>query len=264
MAEPFIFGIPMIARAAARNWPFVQALLDLTLASVQAQTDPDFRIVIAGHDEPSLPCDDTRITFIEADWPPQPVRADNLDSGRKKFAINQLVLASGGGLLMFVDADDWIDARLVETARAKIGPKHVGGIVDAGFATDLRSLRAAPIPHPRIYDGEFHRVCGSSTILRLKTDDPDPLIRNPYAVLHEHYRWIEVAAEHCFDFVRLPVFGNYVINTSQNHSETHGPYARWRRCFADRVRREGRETDSEFLAQFGLFLDQVRAISSWF
>jgi hypothetical protein len=35
---------------------------------------------------------------------------------------------------------DWVDAPLVERARAKIGPQHVGGIVDAGFATDLLRL----------------------------------------------------------------------------------------------------------------------------
>ena len=95
MAEPFIFGIPLIARAAARNWPLVQALLELTLTSVHRQTAQDFHIVIAGHDRPDLPLDDARTT----DWPAEAVSADNLDSGRKKHAINELVLARGGGRL---------------------------------------------------------------------------------------------------------------------------------------------------------------------
>ena len=34
-AEPFTFGIPLIARAATRDWPLVEALLDLTLTSVR-------------------------------------------------------------------------------------------------------------------------------------------------------------------------------------------------------------------------------------
>lgn len=264
MAEPFFFGIPLIARAAARDWPLVEALLDLTLASIRAQTDLDLRIVIAGHDKPCLSCDDGRITFVEANWPADAVRPDNLDSGQKKYLINQLVLDCGGGLLMFLDADDWVDTRLVERSRAEIGPNHVGGVITAGFATDLRNLRAARIPHPRIFDREFHRVCGSSTVARLKPGASDQLRRDPHQVLHEHYRWIEVAAEHRLDLVRLPVFGNYVVNTSQNHSEIYGPYAEWRRCFTECVRREGQQVDSQFLAQFGLSLDHVREISSRF
>jgi len=44
-------------------------------------------------------------------------------------------------------------------------------------------------------------------------------------VLREHYRWVEVASEHGAEPVRLPLSGNYVIDTSENHSELHGPYA---------------------------------------
>jgi hypothetical protein len=84
VAEPFTFGIPLIARDAATDWPLVEALLGLTLRSVAAQTDPAFRVVIAGHDRPAVAPLDRRITFIAADWPVEAVRADNLDSGRKK------------------------------------------------------------------------------------------------------------------------------------------------------------------------------------
>ncbi len=257
-AEPFIFGIPLIARASARDWPRVEALLGLTLASLQAQTDRDFRIVIAGHDRPRTVFDDPRLSFLAADWPAEPVRPDNLDSGRKKHAIGERVRAEGGGLLMFVDADDWVDRRLVEAARATIGPHQIGGLIATGFATDLCALRAVPLPHPRIFHGGFHRLCGSSTIARLVPDDPDPLRRNPYTILHEHYRWIEVAREYGLAVARLPVSGNYVVNTSENHSEIHGPYAEWRRDFARRIGREGEAIDARFAAGFGLRLEQIR------
>ena len=108
-SEPFTFGIPLIARSATRNWPLVEALLDLTLTSARNQTDQDFHIVIAGHDRPDVLLDDGRTEFIAANWPAEAVRADNLDSGRKKHAINELVHERGGGLLMFLDADDWVD-----------------------------------------------------------------------------------------------------------------------------------------------------------
>jgi hypothetical protein len=103
VAEPFTFGIPLIARDTATDWPLVEALLGLTLRSVAAQTDPAFRVVIAGHDKPAIAPLDRRVTFIAADWPVEAVRADNLDSGRKKHLIAQRTLAEGGGLLMFLD-----------------------------------------------------------------------------------------------------------------------------------------------------------------
>lgn len=264
VSEPFTFGIPLIARAAARSWPLVEALLDLTLTSVRGQTDQDFRIVIAGHDRPDLAIDDARTSFIAADWPAEAVRSDNRDSGRKKHAINELVLERGGGLLMFLDGDDWVDMKLVETARAMIGPHYIGGIVDTGFATDFGNLRSAAIPHPRIFDGEFHRVCGSSTVARLTPDDPNPLRRDPYKILHEHYRWIEVARECGAALVRLRVSGNYLINTSENHSELHGPYTGWRRGFVEAVSREGNDINDAFTARFGLRLAQIRAASEHF
>jgi Glycosyl transferase family 2 len=261
VSEPFTFGIPLIARSASRDWPLVEALLALTVTSVRRQTDQNFHIVIAGHDRPRLPSDSAQVTFVKADWSAEPVRPDNLDSGRKKHAINQLVRESGGGLLMFLDADDWVDMHLVETARAMIGPDHIGGVIDAGFATDFRNLRAAAIPHPGIFDGEFHRVCGSSTVARIRPGDPDPLRRDPCGVLHEHYRWIEAARERGAKLVRLTVSGNYVINTSENHSETYGPYVEWRRGFTRAVNCEGNAIDDAFLARFGLRLEQIRAAS---
>jgi hypothetical protein len=261
---PFTFGIPLIARAAARDWGRVEALLALTLASLRAQSDPDFRIVIAGHDRPRAAFGDDRLVFLEAEWPAAPVRSDNLDSGRKKYAINAHVRDGGGGLLMFVDADDWVDVHLVATARARIGPRHSGGLIAAGYAVDFRELRAAPLPHPRIFRGGFHRLCGSSTILRLAPEDPDPLRRDPYRALHEHYRWIEVARAHRLRVARLPVCGGYVINTAENHSEIHGPYADWRRDFTRRVGREGTAIDAAFATCFGLTLERIRAASRRF
>ena len=263
-AEPFTFGIPLIARSATRNWPLVEALLDLALTSARSQTDQDFHIVIAGHDRPDMLLDDGRTEFIAASWPAEAVRADNLDSGRKKHAIKEFVLERGGGLLMFLDADDWVDVDLVATARAMIRPEHIGGLIGTGFATDFRNLRSAAIPHPRIFDGAFHRVCGSSTVARLKPGDLDPLRRDPCKVFHEHYRWIELASEHGAELVHLRASGNYVINTSENHSEVHGPYVEWRRSFTEAVSREGKEMDNPFAARFGLRLAQIRAMSQQF
>lgn len=262
---PFTFGIALMPRATAGNWRLVEALLDLALASVLAQTDQDFRVVIAGHDRPRTVIDgDPRLVFLPAGWPVRDTGPHNDDSGRKKHAINDFVLAGGGGLLMLLDADDWADRRLVEAARAAIGPDQVGGLILTGIATDFRSLRAAPLPHPRVFAGEFHRLCGSSTVALLRPGETDPLRRDPFSILRSHHQWVEVAREHGARLARLPVSGNYLINTSENHSEIHGPHLAWRRALTAAVNREGRALDAALAARFGLGLDRIRAASCRF
>lgn len=255
---PFTFGIPLLPRACALNWPLIETLLDLTLRSALAQTDPHFRIFIAGHDRPERLPDDPRIEFLEADWPVEAVRADNLDRGRKTQLINRRVLENGGGLLMFLDADDWVDRQLVATARAALGPDQVVGLIESGIAADFHSLQVAPLPHPRIFDQPFHRICGSSSVLHLQPEDSDPLHADPHSILHEHYRMPETVAAHGGQLALLPVRGAYLINTSENHSETHGPFATWRQTFTRAVNRFGLPLQQSTAVQFGLGRDVLK------
>ncbi len=250
-AEPFTFGIPLIARSVAADWQLVESLLTLTLGSLAGQGDHDFRVIVAGHDRPAIEAA-APFDFLRIDWPVEAVRADNLDRGRKVQAINEAVLAVGGGLLMILDADDWVDTRLVATARATIAPGNIGAVIERGYAIDPRRRRALPIPHAA-FDRSFDRLCGSSVIARLDPLAPDALHRDPYAVLHEHYRFADLALEAGAVCRTLDVAGAYVVNTSANHSEVHGPFAGWRRSFNDAVARDGLPTDELFLSRFGLY-----------
>ena len=255
--EPFTFGIPLIARASARDWGLVRALLALTLASVAAQTAAGARVVIAGHDEPEV---DGAFTFLRADWDPDEGRAANLDSGRKKSMISAHVLARGGGLLMLLDADDWVDVHTVARARTFIRPADVGGVIERGFATDPRSLRALAVPDPTSFDGGFDKLCGSSTVARLDPNGATAIRRDPTAILHEHYRWDEVCRAHDVPWASLPLAGNYVVNTGANHSELHGAFVPWRTDFNRDVMRCGFAVDDTFLARFGLSCDALRPL----
>jgi hypothetical protein len=261
-AEPFTFGIALVSRANAQDWSLVESLLALTLASVRAQTDQDFRIVIAGHDRPRLGLCHPCVTFLGVDWPVQESEPCNADSGRKKRVIEDFVLAHEGGLLMLLDADDWVDTRLVEAARAVIGRDQVGALIDRGLVTDLQTLRAATLPAPAIFEREFHRICGSSSVARLSPEERDELRRNPCRMFDSHHRWVEAARQHGARLARLPVSGNYLINTSENHSEVYGPYAAWRRIFREAVNHEGDPLDDRHVGRFGLSLEQVRAVST--
>jgi hypothetical protein len=254
---PFTFGIALTPRANARDWRVVERLLELTLASVAAQTDRDFRVLIAGHERPRLSAD-RRIRFERMAWPVQPPGPYNADSGRKKHWINDAVLAEGGGLLMLLDADDWVDRHTVEVARASLTGDAVGGVIRTGWAVDYQGLIAAPLPNPRIFGGDFHRVCGSSTVARLRPGLDDPVRRDPFSVLCSHHQWDEVAAEHDARLVDLPVPAAYLVNTHENHSDLHGLHADWRRGFTAAVTREGRPLDPALAARFGLTVAAVR------
>ena len=256
--EPFTFGIPLVARSVAADWQLVESLLTLTLGSLAGQGDHDFRVIVAGHDRPAIEAA-VAFDFLRADWPVEAVRADNLDRGRKVQAINEAVLAGGGGLLMILDADDWVDTRLVATARATIAPDEIGAVIERGFAVDFRNGRALPIPN-EVFAGGFDRLCGSSVVARIDPLGRDALHRDPYAVLHEHYRFVELAREHGATCRRLDVDGAYVVNTAANHSELHGPFAEWRRSFNDAVARDGFPADDLFLSRFGLCARDLAAV----
>jgi len=254
MSEPFIFGIPLIARAASDDWPLVEHLLDLTLRSVIAQTDGDFRVILAAHDlpEPWWHVEaDPRFTRIAADWPIGAPTAANDDGGRKKWLIKQAVRESGGGLLMFLDADDWVSRALVSAARATIAPGAVGGFVPEGLALDYETLRAAPFPLADAPGFAFHQLCGSSTIGRIVPDSAEPLRHDPHLALGSHHEWVENAGRHGVALAPLPIGGVYMVGTGQNHSERQGPFAAWRRAVTEAVRRDGTPLDQSLAETFG-------------
>ena len=256
----FTFAIALTPAANAGDWPLAQALLALTLASLAAQTQADFRVLIAGHDRPVLP-HDPRVEFLPVDWPVQPPGPHNDDSGRKKHFLSEVVLSRGGGLMMIVDADDWIDRRMAELSRRALADDQDGGVIASGEVVDIATLRAAPLPHPAIF-GEFHRVCGTSTVTRLRPDAADPLRRDPFSVLRSHHAWLERAEEVGARLVRLPVSAAYLVGTSINHSDLHGPHAQWRKSFRAAVNVHGAPLQPPDAARYGLTLDAVRAMSA--
>lgn len=254
MSEPFVFGIPLIARAVAADWALVDRLLGLTLRSVLAQEDGDFRVVLAAHDRPDAwdtVAGDARFELVRADWTPEPPNAPNDDGGRKKWLVKQRVREGGGGLLMFLDADDWVARDLVARARAAVTAGHVGGVVSDGVALDWQSRRVARFPLPGPFAGPFHALCGSSTVARVVPDGADELARDPHGVLGSHHQWPERAVELGVRLAAIETAGLYMIGTGQNHSEHQSPVADWRRGITEAVRAEGVPLDAATAARFG-------------
>jgi hypothetical protein len=256
--EPFFFGIPLIARAVAGDWAVVEHLLGLTLRSILAQSDRDVRVLLAAHDVPEpwlAMAGDPRFTILLADWVPEPPTAANDDGGRKKWLIKQRVRDEGGGLLMFLDADDWVASDLVRRARAAIGPATVGAVISAGYAIDYQSGRTLPFPIGGGFDEQFHQLCGSSTVARIAPGAENPLYLDPHAALGSHHEWTQAAARHGVALAMLDTIGAYLVGTGTNHSERESPVAWWRRKITDEVRRLGQPLTEPLTRRFGLGAD---------
>ena len=219
---------------------------------------------MAVHDRPRIAVPDGRVEIVEVDWPVEPPGPHNDDSGRKKHRLSDMVRDRGGGYLMVLDADDWVDRDLVAAARATIGEAEVGALVETGLALDFATLRAAPLPHPALEGLPFHRFCGSCGVVLVRPDAGTEIRRDPFAVLRSHHRWVEVAEEHGAALARLPVSGAYLVNTGENHSDVYGPYADWRRGFIARVNAVGAPLDAAGAARFGQDLAVLRAAATQF
>ncbi len=85
---------------------------------------------------------------------------------------------------MALDAHDWVDRRLVSTAHAVIGAEQIGAVVDTGFVTDIRTLRAAAVPHRRVFDQESHRPLPIEHGAPLAVERADLLAHNRRAGVH--------------------------------------------------------------------------------
>ncbi|WP_372423258.1 hypothetical protein [Salinarimonas chemoclinalis] len=160
---------------------------------------------------------------------------------------------------MLLDADDWVPRDLVAVARATIDLDALGGVLAHGDMIDFGTGRTAPLPFPGVFERPFHALCGSSIVARLRPDDPDPLRRNPLHVLRDHHDWPQAAAAHGGRVVALPTRGAYLVGTTQNHSERHGPFAAWRAELNAVLRRRGRPVDDAVLARYGVDHDALRA-----
>ncbi|MAX01229.1 MAG: hypothetical protein CMN72_16640 [Sphingomonas sp.] len=229
MRDSFYFGIPLISAAAANDWQRVNQLLRDTLHSVQAQEDGNFRVIIVGDDAPIGWREgfgqDERFVFVAANAARSAPTGANDDAGVKRWMIRKWVKDAGGGLLMLLDADDLVDRATVRMARERMRGDVRAAVIGKGVAIDWVSGYALELPHAEVYEGAFHTLCGSSTIARIAPND------DPFDALGSHHRWPENAAEQEIDLIRLPLWGGYRVNSDQNHSETHGPYAAWRQWF---------------------------------
>ncbi len=218
------FGVTLRSKAASKNWDNVVRDFNRTLHSICAQTDPDFRVIVACHEIPVLegPAD-SRVEFLQTDIPVPTTALEMMrDKGYKLSMIGKRIREYGGGYTMIVDADDLISNRVAAYVNA-----HPG---ENGFAPDYGYVHVIGEGCVRRTFQPDH-ICGSCIIVRYILDDlPAELpaspadkaaeaciLRKPHPSIRPHMASIGRP------LARLPFPATiYMRNTGDNHSMLAG------------------------------------------
>jgi hypothetical protein len=218
------FLIPLRSEKSSSNWDLTVKLLNNTLKSVFNQTEPQFRVMIACHEIPTLAVSyDARLEIIQVNYPPPEQVKDHLtDKYYKKRILVRRAQEHGGKYIMFVDADDYISNRLVNWVKNHDHPS--GWFIETGYEYDASSnnLRITP---------KFNNICGTSAILNIsvligsvETGFTEYERVNKYLFDYGHNEWnriLKERKEHSLGVIpyRAAV---YIMNTGVNWTQTSG------------------------------------------
>ncbi len=154
------FIISMRARALSRDWDHHCRLLQRTLDSILAQTNPEFNAVVVCHDIPDIPqAKNAVVHMVTVDYPPPQRNNDDMcrDKVLKISRGVEWAIARASDYVMFVDADDLVSRRLSEFVAAH--PESNGWYFHTGYSHRYgeRWVRKH-MPH--------HLICGTGVIVR--------------------------------------------------------------------------------------------------
>jgi hypothetical protein len=215
------FTIPLAGKRDEAGWDVTSLMLKNTLRSILRQTDPDFLVVITGHERPSIKeIDDPRVIFLHSEF----AKPDNpseymRDKSRKKNNNFLYVSNQGGGYVILFDADDLASRHLVRYIREQNDPN--GYIFKHGYALDYSTGMIAPIPG--VWKDPFNHICGSCAAFYVTQEE----IGSTHKEIHcsylgnfkRHGKWEETAIRLGRPLRPVPFpAAVYVLNTSQNTS----------------------------------------------
>lgn len=161
------FVVPLAAEAASGNWGRSCQLLEMGLRSLLALPLDKADIKVVGHDFPSA-CsliNDRRVQFFPVDFEPPDsalkgedlIQAKAKDKGKKVELGTKIAHASEAEWVMFCDADDLVSRKLPEVCNFETADAVV---LDTGWRWRYGTKVLTRCRN-------FHRVCGTSMLIRL-------------------------------------------------------------------------------------------------
>jgi hypothetical protein len=211
------FGIALMSKRVAADWPSVESLLAATLRSVFNQS-VQVRVIIACHEAPRIDeARDRRVTIQEVGFDIPRFRWEmEIDRMRKAEVVGAALRAQGGGWMFLLDADDLVSRELGKTV-LESGAKAV--VVKRGYRLDAQTSQYQRLD-------KLWGKCGSCAAVRWDADElpVTPLADNP-PLFHEfcdtrHHQLPQFFSGRGWNwkFLDVPLV-TYVVNHGSNESE---------------------------------------------
>jgi len=139
------------------NFAKVEALFEMSLRSVCAQTDPDFRVVVVANEQPRITFTDPRVTYHLVDFPCPERRVSTLfrDKGTKLISGMLAARQFKPDYFAFFDADDFVSRRIAQFVNSH--QSDGGWFVDSGYVVNSRSWTTQR-------KSGLYRYCGTTLI----------------------------------------------------------------------------------------------------
>lgn len=261
-AQTVFFGIPLKARATAKNWDWTVRDFNRTLASIYNQTNQNFRVLVGCHDIPELliPTDE-RLQFLQMNAPPPEPGAEVTrffhDRKSKLWLAGQRMKVLGGQWFMSIDADDLISSRLVDLV---LNNQNTNGyIATHGYLLDAQIMTILHVPDNRVYGAPLHQFTGSCAVVKFDPSDIPDKSAIDYGSRFMHYQGDHrLYLKHSVDEGRpLTLFPFpaivYVLNTGENVSFNHMDHRDWLiQRLIPALRMHGSMLNSELIRDFAL------------
>lgn len=221
------FVIPVRHQSNSKNWALLKANLTQTIASISAQTNPNWKAVIVANEGADLPSIPEGFEIVRVDFPPNNMHeqqgqdkeafydAFRIDKGRR--VLKGMLHARDTAFYMIVDDDDFVSSSLVsyvaQNSKAngwKISEGYVWG--DGGKLLYIHR--------------DFANYCGTSLIIRAdlySLPDSFEVATSDYikTMLGSHVKIGRILADKGNALVNLPFRGAvYRIGHAGAHSNS--------------------------------------------
>lgn len=243
------FGLPLISRRVAKNWPMVNKLLANTLRSVFNQTTDAIQVIIACHEPPDIiEVKDPRVSIVQVPFDiPRFQWEQEVDRMRKLETIGVHHRSRGGGWLFILDSDDFVSEDLASRILASSDKALV---VATGYKLDAARMEVQKMRR-------FWRKCGSSCAINWAIEelpecfpqDNPPIYHRFAETRHIVQPELFTSLQWTFSYIEAPTV-TYLINHGQNQSDIISALSlKWRLYFMLARRKQWDET---FAAKFGV------------
>ncbi len=217
-AKQVVFLIPLVRRGDIQDWPAVSARLAATINSLKSQTNPNWRAVICGQDQPEAIHFDEQVQFLPFTKP-----VDGNDKWDKLNALAQNLKATqtGPSFVMPFDADDLLAPTIVDEMLTR---QASGYVVQAGYVLDAGTGQVALTAAQNLLQpGQkaFWKLCGSCAAFRYETAADADWIQSITAHEHRMFPYLAQLSGRALMPLSQPA-ALYVLNHGDNFGVRRG------------------------------------------